>query len=117
MPITDEGRRLIEKLLIKLRKEIDTNEELIPVLEEIIGETPPEPEYTVWRILAEPYLNVRSNHFLDSTDIGNVYPGETVNVYEEWRSSAGWLADDVWGRIDDGWIALQLGVNIFAEKV
>ncbi len=115
MPITEEGRLLILELLVKLRKEIEANEELIPVLEGIIGDAP-EPEYTTWRILAEPYLNIRRFPDLNSEDLGNVYPGKLVLVYDV-NTERG----DLWGLLKTGvsvgWIALELGVNIFAEKV
>ncbi len=119
MPITEEGRLLIENYIVRLRKEIETDKELIIVLREILDGTPvlePELEFTVWRILAEPYLNIRFQPSLHATDIGNVYPQSTVDVLEYYGGLQG-DENDLWGRIERGWIALELGVNIFAEKV
>ncbi len=117
MPITDEGRLLILELLVKLRKEIENNEKLIPVLEEILSGVPqPDPDavFGLYRILAVPRLNVRFLPFIGAEIVGKLETDTIVSVMGVGENKS---TDDLWGQINTGWIALELGVNIFAEKV
>ncbi len=63
--------------------------------------TPPEPPdpdepLFVGVVTAEPYLNIREYPTTQSKDLGDLFPGMHVNVYEIVPN---------WYRIDDGWVA------------